>query len=185
MWKQSELAGNHLVSRFNACVVVQGLLFAFAVKPVLTMTVTATFWERIVGFVVASGGILFSWFSLRVLRGAYFWVGYWEYRLTQIDEKIFPNIEVFRNLPHADNKKEDAAKRAENKKRLRKLAEEAPHLRYCGSSREAMVNIFYIFLATWIILLLVVVVQWVSNVRPNVAEQYDAILHWFRCLPCY
>jgi hypothetical protein len=150
IWKQSELTANHFVSRFNACVVVQGALLAFAVRPVLGAMVSgATFWERIVGFVVAISGVLLSLFSLRVLLGAYFWASYWEDKLAKIDEKVFPDIEVFRNLPNA-----------RNKKLLKELAESSSHLRYHGSPRKAMLAIFKLFLAIWLILLLAITISW-------------------------
>jgi len=150
---RSELESNHFVSRFNGCIVVQGALLAFAVRPILTVTAGATLCERIVGLAVAISGVLLSLLSLRILSGAYFWVSYWEYRVNKFEDKVFPpDITIFRNLPYPGNKKV-----------LEELRKHSPHLRYHGSPRKAMLAIFYLFWAVWSTLFLIVTVPWLLS----------------------
>ncbi|MCX6567140.1 MAG: hypothetical protein NTW38_12110 [Candidatus Aminicenantes bacterium] len=145
--KCRELELNHFVSRSNICVLVQGALLAFSTQAFLGVARGASLHETMMTLALAVTGMLLSVFSLRVVKGAYFWVSYWEYRLAEFEEKALPDVWIFRNHPSAHNKA-----------LLEILRNHKPPLKYY-SSRKGLLSVFYLFMFVWSCLLVVVVTR--------------------------
>ena len=145
--KCRELDINHFVSRSNVCVVVQGAIIALVAKPMLAQSGTLTWADRLLGVTVALAGLAFSVLCIRVVKGASFWVSYWESRLAEIESRVLPDVKIFRDHPSGGNRE-----------KLEELAGPPWRLSYV-SSRKALLGMFYLFFAVWLLLLIFVAVR--------------------------
>lgn len=93
--------------------------------------------EKVVPLLLTLSGVAVSAICIPIVRGASFWVSYWEYRLGDIESRVLPTISIFRDHPSDHNKE---------------LLQRLPaHLRYV-SSRRAMMLLFRLLMFFWLAL---------------------------------
>src|SRR5689334_14699719 len=77
--RESEL--NLHMARSNLCLVVEGALLAFVAPAILALKPDTQFVERLMPMLLALSGVVVSAICVPIVRGATFWVAYYEYRL--------------------------------------------------------------------------------------------------------
>jgi len=141
-------------TRSNLCLVVEGALLSFVAPAILALRPDAQFEERLVPLLLALSGVVVSIVCTVIVRGASFWVAYWEYRLAQVELTVLPTIAIFRDHPSAQNQGV-----------LKALPR---HLRYV-SSRTAMLWLFRLLTGFWVALsvLVLIGVGWAPPSGPS------------------
>lgn len=139
-----DLELNLHVTRSNLCLVVEGALLAFVAPSMISLKAGASVVDKAVPLLLALSGIAVSAICIPIVRGASFWVSYWEHRLGEIEARVLPTIAIFRDHP-SDH----------NKERLKRLPE---HLKYV-SSRGAMMLLFRLLTLFWVALFVFVLLR--------------------------
>ena len=105
------------------------------------------------GIASASGpvvtGLIMAAFSGKVVKGSSFWVSYWEHKLEEIEVKVLPHVEIFRNHPRSGNTQ------------LLKSLRKRWNLRYV-STRKSTIWMFRVLLILWLLLLSYIIVLYAS-----------------------
>lgn len=130
--------------RSNICLAVEGALMAFVAPSLLGLAAGTAFMDKAIPLLVAGFGIAISAISVSVVRGANFWIGYWEYRLAELESRMLPGIAIFRDHPSARNEA--------------LLARLPSHLKYV-SSRNSVLRLFELFTLVWVALAGIVVLR--------------------------
>jgi hypothetical protein len=140
-------------TRSNLCLVVEGALLSFVAPAILALKPDAQLEQKLVPLLLALSGVVVSLVCIVIVRGASFWVAYWEYRLAQTELTVLPTISIFRDHPSAQNES------------LLKVLPK--HLRYV-SSRTAMLWLFRLLTGFWVSLFVFVLigVGWAPPSRP-------------------
>ena len=150
--KCRELELNLHMARSNLCLVVEGALLAFVAPAILALKPDTPLEEKIVPLLLALSGVAVSAVCIPIVRGASFWVAYWEYRLSELESTVLPTVAIFRDHPSW-----------RNQARLKMLPS---HLKYV-SSRQAIMFLFWLLTFFWVALCIFIIfgVGW----RPPVA----------------
>ena len=130
------------VERSNLCLVIEGALFAFAAPALLDLDSDASSVDLAISLRIASFGVAISVVSVAVIKGADFWISYWQRRLSETELAVLPTISIFRDHPSKSN---DAL--------LTQLASFG--LKYV-SSRSVIRRLFRFLTAVWAILFMLV-----------------------------
>ena len=122
-------------TRSNLCLVVEGALLSFVAPAILALKPETHLEEKIIPLLLALSGVVVSVVCVVVVRGASFWVSYWEYRLAQLESTVLPTISIFRDHPSERN--------------TALLTRLPAHLQYV-SSRKAMLWLFRLLTVFWV-----------------------------------
>lgn len=133
--RETEL--NLHVGRSNLCLIIEAALFAFVGTLIASDAADADKWLLLL--MTSVFGLVFSAVSISVVRGADFWIGYWEHRLAQIEPEAIRAVSIFGDHPSARNAK--------------LLGRLPSHLKYV-SSRSAIRRLFTFLLIVWGLILI-------------------------------
>jgi len=137
--RETEL--NLHMARSNLCLVVEGALLAFVAPAILGLKPEPQLVEKIMPILLSLSGVAVSAICIPIVRGASFWVAYYEYRLSELESNVLPTIPIFRDHPSE-----------RNRERVGRLP---PYLQYV-SSRNAILLLFRLLTGFWVALSLFV-----------------------------
>jgi hypothetical protein len=147
-----ELELNLHSTRSNLCLVVEGALLSFVAPAILALKPESQLPEKFIPLLLALSGVIFSVVCVGVVRGASFWVSYWEHRLAEHESAVLPTIAIFRDHPSERN--------------TTLLARLPKHLQYV-SSRKAMLWLFRLLAAFWTLLFVFIFIGTSWGSRPG------------------
>ncbi len=135
---------NLFATRFNFFLVLEGALLVFASRPLMDLAANAPWTGKLLASVLVVFGLLVSAIGRRLMSLASFWVGYWEYRLKSIEDKVHPSVRIFAEHPSKENQQA--------------LAKLPAHLLY-GSTRKTVLWLCDLLIVLWLIMGIFIIVR--------------------------
>ena len=125
---------NLFATRFNLFLVLEGALLVFASRPLMDLAANAPWTGKVLASVLVVFGLLVSAIGRRLMSLASFWVGYWEYRLKSVEDKVHLSVRIVAEHPSKENQQA--------------LAKLLVYLRY-GGTRETVLWLCDLLIVLW------------------------------------